>query len=98
MNDEEKPLTRAQFSQLLAHQYGSCALCGVESRSLELDHDHRSNLIRGLLCNHCNRQLDEYEKKRRLYRHYENYLQDPPCKVMGLVATYKPPAKERQAS
>ncbi len=95
---DDKPLTHDEWRRLLRHQYGSCALCGKESRSLELDHDHRTMLIRGLLCNDCNRSLDRYEKQRRIFQHFEKYLLDPPVKALGIVATYKPPAKERQAS
>lgn len=94
MSDEQdKPLTHEQFRRLLAHQYGGCALCGKECR-LDLDHDHRSMLVRGLLCRDCNRALDEYEKKRRRFQHYEKYLADPPVKALGIVAIYKP-AKEK---
>lgn len=98
MSNNEKPLTHEQFRRLLAHQYGGCALCGKESRSLELDHDHRSNLIRGLLCSDCNRSLDRYEKQRRIFQNFERYLQDPPVKALGIVATYKPAPEKSKAS
>lgn len=31
-----------------------CGICGLSTRSLVVDHDHGSRLIRGLLCNQCN--------------------------------------------
>ncbi len=98
MSIDEKPLTHEQFNQLLAYQYGGCALCGKVSNSLELDHDHHSNLIRGMLCRDCNRLLDEYEKKRRRFLHYEAYLQEPPAKVLGLSVLYKPAKVKSEVS
>lgn len=89
-DEQDKPLTREQFNRLRSYQYGGCALCGKVSHDLELDHDHKTLLIRGLLCNPCNLLLDEYEKKKRLYRHFEAYLEDPPMKALGLSITYKP--------
>lgn len=34
----------------------SCTICGDED-SLVVDHDHKTNKIRGLLCNRCNKGL-----------------------------------------
>lgn len=99
MSDEqEKPLTNEQFRRLRSYQDGGCALCGKVTH-LDLDHDHKSMLIRGMLCNPCNLLLAEYERKKRLYAHYEAYLADPPMKALGLNVLYKPaPEKERKVS
>ena len=90
MIDEDKPLTREQFARLRSYQDGGCALCGRVRNDLELDHDHRTNLIRGMLCRECNLLLGEYERKKRLFAHFEAYLQEPPMKVLGLSVLYKP--------
>jgi Recombination endonuclease VII len=34
----------------------SCTICGDEDR-LVVDHDHKTNKVRGLLCNRCNKGL-----------------------------------------
>lgn len=34
----------------------SCTICGDED-DLVIDHDHKSNKIRGILCNRCNKGL-----------------------------------------
>ena len=43
---------------LLKQQDGRCAVCGKlassETRAFSVDHDHRSGLIRGALCDSCN--------------------------------------------
>lgn len=98
MSDEqEKTMTHEQFTRLLAFQYGGCALCGKECH-LDLDHDHRTMLVRGLVCRDCNRLLDEYEKKRRRFLLYEAYLNDPPTKALGLSVIYKPAPEKSRAS
>lgn len=48
----ERPFTAADFDALYRLQGGRCASCGNVSRTkrLAIDHDHRTNLVRGLLC------------------------------------------------
>ncbi len=46
------------YDILLTKQNGKCAICGVHTdfinKSLSLDHDHKTNKLRGLLCGKCN--------------------------------------------
>ncbi len=35
-------------------QSGRCAICGTNWHGLAIDHDHETNLVRGLLCSRCN--------------------------------------------
>lgn len=46
---------------LLEAQGGCCAICGVAapptSTGWHLDHCHASNVVRGILCQHCNVML-----------------------------------------
>lgn len=49
-------LTESDYEQMLKEQNGVCAICGREpqKRKLAVDHCHKSNKIRGLLCVTCN--------------------------------------------
>jgi hypothetical protein len=35
-------------------QEGECAICGEKSDKLFVDHNHKTGLVRGLLCHQCN--------------------------------------------
>lgn len=49
------------YNLLLAAQGGKCAICPAEQagrgRPFYVDHDHKTGVVRGLLCNSCNRAL-----------------------------------------
>jgi hypothetical protein len=81
-------LTVEDYNRMLARQGGVCAICGEgnferqegkDTRRLELDHDHATNVARELLCGSCNRGLglfkDDSEKLQKaaeyLRRHRE---------------------------
>jgi hypothetical protein len=42
--------------RIAAEQGMACGICGVDLRSVKmcLDHDHRTGVIRGVLCQNCN--------------------------------------------
>src|SRR5437879_6389950 len=46
-------LTLEAFDALLASQGGGCAICGRPDAD-NVDHDHRTGRVRGLLCFNCN--------------------------------------------
>lgn len=52
-------VTIAQYETMLARQGGGCAICGnpPKTRRLDVDHDHTTGTVRGLLCHRCNRAL-----------------------------------------
>lgn len=45
-------ITQEQYDELLISQGGRCALCSEDQRPRKLcvDHDHKTGLVRGLLC------------------------------------------------
>lgn len=60
-------LTLEQFNKMLDEQNGKCALCQKEHsgrkdrKSLFVDHCHKTNKVRGLLCNKCNCGLGNFQ-------------------------------------
>ena len=49
-------ITMEDYQAMVAHQDGLCAICHQKPpfRQLFVDHDHRTNKVRGLLCSPCN--------------------------------------------
>jgi hypothetical protein len=54
---------REELIQLNKAQEGKCAVCGQLPIGGELvvDHDHKTNKVRGLLCHKCNRGLGFFD-------------------------------------
>lgn len=49
-------IVSADYERILRLQGGGCALCGRAPGNsvLHVDHDHETNVVRGLLCHQCN--------------------------------------------
>lgn len=51
-------ITTAEYWDLVAEQNGVCAICGnPNGKKLHVDHDHKTNKVRGLLCGNCNKGI-----------------------------------------
>lgn len=54
-------LTPQEYNTLLDLQGGGCAICGLkpgeQKRRLNVDHDHETGEVRGILCSRCNSGL-----------------------------------------
>ena len=91
------PPTYELWKALLAFQNNRCAICGSEfliggpRRKWSLDHDHKTGLVRGILCNGKNGDniaLGHFERQGRINRfpgdehswaaRAQAYLDDPP--------------------
>ncbi|MET8684823.1 endonuclease domain-containing protein [Streptomyces sp. NPDC004732] len=71
-----------EYDQLLALQGGLCAICRQSrTRRLDVDHCHKTNVVRGLLCARCNRQLlaRGLRDSAQVARSAADYLDDPPA-------------------
>lgn len=51
----------------------SCTICGKEDKMV-VDHNHKTNEIRGLLCNHCNRGLGHFKDDPDLLEYARIYI------------------------
>ncbi len=59
-------LTPEDFDRLVERQGNCCGICGESFQNLpprqrHIDHDHQTNIVRGLLCFACNRNLGIHE-------------------------------------
>jgi hypothetical protein len=74
-------ITADDHRQMLAGQDGQCAICGRAPRyNLDVDHCHKTGLVRGLLCKLCNRRLlPAAGDSTRILLAAISYLQHPPA-------------------
>jgi hypothetical protein len=73
------------YESLLESQEGGCAICGGVPKRLkkdgtpyrfQIDHNHRTGKVRGLLCFRCNRGLPTYATSEWLRGAYVYVLRD----------------------
>ena len=75
-------LTTDDYNELLQNQGGCCAVCGKHQsklkRRFDIDHDHTTGKVRGLLCGGCNRHLELFINGREYSTYYtirfSNYI------------------------
>jgi hypothetical protein len=68
-----------QYFALLQKQGGGCAICGrkvnvTKKRRMPVDHCHKTNVVRGILCDHCNTALGLFQDSPDLLRRALAYL------------------------
>lgn len=67
------------FQRMLVSQNGVCAICRCKNnqigKSLHIDHDHASGLIRGLLCHGCNTGIGNLKDSAATLRAAADYLE-----------------------
>lgn len=67
-----------QYNQMLAKQNGKCAICSKNNseclNGLHVDHNHRTNAVRDLLCRECNIGLGNFKEKFELLFKAIQYL------------------------
>ena len=54
-------LTPKSFDDMLHAQSGKCGLCESHMKQPCIDHDHKTERVRGLLCHRCNLLLGQVE-------------------------------------
>jgi hypothetical protein len=71
-------ITLEDYNRIFAEQGGVCAVCGeAESGNpygvLEVEHDHETGRVRGLVCHPCNNAIMWYEQA-HAYPHFERIV------------------------
>ncbi len=70
-------ITQEQFDQMLIDQDNKCGVCNIEfknTKSTHIDHCHKTNKVRGLLCSDCNMALGQFYDNVELMNNAINYL------------------------
>lgn len=50
-------ITVEDYKKMIEKQDSRCVICGFQSDNLFVDHCHKTEKVRGLLCRHCNTGL-----------------------------------------
>lgn len=69
-------MTIEQYEAIYNAQEGKCAICGRHEEKLCIDHDHATNKVRGLLCQHCNTALGYVYDDPEILTSAINYLRE----------------------
>lgn len=79
-------MTLANFNEMLAAQDGKCLICQSvldvpsptnrvrHGKSAVIDHDHKSEQVRAILCNNCNRALGLFNHDSKVMRNAIVYM------------------------
>jgi len=68
-----------EYDRLFEKQNGVCAICGEPANrrgSLDVDHDHDTGEIRGLLCWNCNTGIGKFKENAALLKRAAKYLEE----------------------
>ncbi len=71
-------LSLNDYQEMHRKQNGCCLICGISEESLKrplnIDHNHHTNKVRGLLCCNCNTALGLFKENIKLMRGAIEYL------------------------
>jgi len=66
--------TFEEYLKMMAVQKQKCKICQGQFSSLEVDHDHVSGKVRGLLCGNCNRGIGHFKDNTKSLQRAIYYL------------------------
>lgn len=94
-------ISLTEYLTILAFQDFKCCICQKELTGISnaVDHNHKTGVVRGILCAYCNHRvlgrLTEWELVQRM----ADYLREPPAvRVLGERATPKKSPRKRRAT
>jgi hypothetical protein len=69
-------LSVEEYSRLVEESAGKCMVCGTESKSLDVDHNHSTGVARGLLCRSCNTLVGYLETNSHKIKRALEYIEE----------------------
>ena len=74
-------ISQEEYDSLMLKHDGRCDICGTTEpggphKKFNLDHDHSTGKIRGVLCRRCNTSLGQFEDSVSLMKKAIKYLED----------------------
>ena len=92
-------ITETQFQDLMNRQKGTCAICSKDFSELKkracVDHNHNTNLVRGLLCPTCNLLIEALQESKKNFFRAATYLEDTADNLTYEKQSYPLPNKVR---
>lgn len=66
-----------QYQSMISSQSGACGICGKPPSDgiLRVDHNHETGVVRGLLCDTCNRAIGLLKDCQRVLRSAADYVE-----------------------
>lgn len=93
-------ISKERLLEMRDEQNDCCAICGESqdnlTRRLSVDHCHKTNKVRGLLCDKCNRGIGGMEDNVEILASSISYLQQPTLKFSKKEKKYHWRSKEYQ--
>ena len=100
-NLNRKPGGRSIYETLFSEQKGLCAIChnpetSQRYKTLTVDHCHKTNGVRGLLCSNCNRALGMFRESPEILKSTIKYLKryENRISVLGVPVQPRRPIRE----
>lgn len=88
-------ITIEDYSLLYNKQEGCCKLCGNKEEKLVVDHDHLTNMVRGLLCHNCNIGLGHFKDNDAVLSKAITYLESSRKYTVNGIDIYFPQYKDK---
>jgi len=75
-----------EYRKLLDATGGFCPICGKRIKKWNVDHDHKTGEITGVVCTRCNIGLLSYsDHDPSIARRLAEFLENPPVRLLGRV-------------
>ncbi len=68
-------ITFLEYKDMYDMQHGCCLICNNEYPSLVVDHNHKTGIIRGLLCSKCNTGIGLLKDSPEILDNAKKYLE-----------------------